>query len=53
MRRGRGGGKGEKTVPEPDSNGAVMFEEFFTAGLRMPLHPVLVDILLKFQVQLH
>jgi hypothetical protein len=26
---------------------------FFTAGLRMPLHPVLTDILLKFQVQLH
>jgi hypothetical protein len=26
---------------------------FFTAGLRMPLHPDLTDILLKFQVQLH
>jgi hypothetical protein len=26
---------------------------FFTAGLRMPPHPVLSDILLKFQVQLH
>jgi hypothetical protein len=30
-----------------------VFEEFFTIGLRMPLHPVLSDILLKFQVQLH
>jgi hypothetical protein len=26
---------------------------FFTIGLRMPPHPVLADILLKFQVQLH
>jgi hypothetical protein len=26
---------------------------FFTAGLHMPLHPVLVDILCKFHVQFH
>jgi hypothetical protein len=31
----------------------VVFEDFFTDGLRMPLHPVLLDILHKFQVQLH
>jgi hypothetical protein len=30
-----------------------MFEEFFAAGLRMPPHPVLTDILVKFRVQLH
>jgi hypothetical protein len=30
-----------------------VFEEFFTAGPRMPPHPMLSDILLKFQVQLH
>jgi hypothetical protein len=42
---------GEEIVPKP--NQAVEFEEFFTAGLRMPSHLVLSDILLKFQVQLH
>jgi hypothetical protein len=31
----------------------MVFEEFFSAGLRMPQHPVLPDILLKFQVELH
>jgi hypothetical protein len=31
----------------------VVFDEFFTIGLRMPPHPVLFDILLKFQVQIH
>jgi hypothetical protein len=32
---------------------AIVFEEFFTAGLRMPPHQVLVDMLLKLQVQLY
>jgi hypothetical protein len=36
---------GAKTVPEPNT--------FFVAGLCMPLHPALADILLHFQVQLH
>jgi hypothetical protein len=40
----------EETIPEPSANKVVVFEEFFTAGLRMPPHPVLSDILLKFQV---
>jgi hypothetical protein len=31
----------------------MVFDDFFTAGLRMPPHPVLVDILRKFRVQLH
>jgi hypothetical protein len=43
----------EKTVLEPQSDEAMVFEEFFTAGLRMPPHLVLSYILLKFQVQLH
>jgi hypothetical protein len=43
----------EEIVPEPNSDEAVVFEEFFTAGLRMPPHHVLTEILLKFQVQLH
>jgi hypothetical protein len=30
-----------------------VFEEFFAVGLRMPPHRVLIEILLKFRVQLH
>jgi hypothetical protein len=43
----------EETVPEPNGDEVVVFVEFFTAGLRMPPHPVLSDILLKFQVQIY
>jgi tRNA A37 threonylcarbamoyladenosine synthetase subunit TsaC/SUA5/YrdC len=43
----------DETVPEPNGDEAVVFEEFFTTGIRMPPHPVLADILLKFQVQIH
>jgi hypothetical protein len=38
-----------KTVPEPDSNEAIVYEDFFIAGLRMPLLPALANMLLKFQ----
>jgi hypothetical protein len=41
------------SVPDPRANKAMVFEDFFTVGLHMPPHPVLVDILHKFQVQLH
>jgi hypothetical protein len=44
---------GEETVLEPVDDEAVMFEEFFTMRLRMPPHPALTKILLKYQVQLH
>jgi hypothetical protein len=44
---------GQETIPEPHLDEVVIFEEFFTAGLRMPPHPVLADILLKFQIQIH
>jgi hypothetical protein len=43
----------EETVLEPQLDEAVVFEEYFSAGLRMPPHPVLANILLKFQVQIH
>jgi hypothetical protein len=42
---------GEETALELHPDEAVVFEEFFSAGLRMPPHPMLTDILLKFQVQ--
>jgi hypothetical protein len=41
-----------EVVPDPGNDEAVVFE-FFAAGLRMPPQPVLIDILLKFRVQLH
>jgi hypothetical protein len=44
---------GEEVVPDPGDDEAVVFEEFFAAGLRMPPQLALTDILLKFQLQLH
>jgi hypothetical protein len=44
---------GAESVPKPQADEAIVFEDFFTARLCMPPHPVLVDILHKFQVQLH
>jgi hypothetical protein len=50
---GEGRVPGAETVPEPDSDEAVVYEDFFVAGLRMPPHPTLADILLKFPTRLH
>jgi hypothetical protein len=50
---GMGHEPGEETVLEAHSDKAVIFEEFFAAGLRMTPRPILTDILLKVQVQLH
>jgi hypothetical protein len=44
---------GEEVVPEPADDEAIIFEEFFTAGLRMSPQPVLTDILVKFHMRLH
>jgi PKD repeat protein len=44
---------GAETVWESNNDEVVVYEEFFVAGLRMPPHPTLADILIKFQVQLH
>jgi hypothetical protein len=44
---------GIESVPAPREDEAVVFEDFFIAGLRIPPHPVLLSILHKFQVQLH
>jgi hypothetical protein len=40
---------GEETVPEPNTNVVVVFEEIFAAGLQMPPHPTFMKILLKFR----
>jgi hypothetical protein len=42
-----------EAIPEPDNDEAIVYEDFFVPGLRMPPHPTLVDILLHFQAQLH
>jgi orotate phosphoribosyltransferase len=39
--KGHGRLPGAKTVPTPRANEAVVFEDLFTTGLRMPPHPVL------------
>jgi hypothetical protein len=43
----------EETVPEPNPDEDVVFEEFFAVGLWMPSYHVLSDILPKFQVQIY
>jgi dimeric dUTPase (all-alpha-NTP-PPase superfamily) len=40
-------------VPELESDKAVVFEELFVAGLHMPSHTALAEILMKFKVQIH
>jgi hypothetical protein len=50
---GYGQAPSTESVSEPRANEVVVFEEFFAAGLRMPPHPVLVDILHKFRVLVH
>jgi hypothetical protein len=44
---------GEEVVLDSADDEAIIFEEFFAAGLRMPPQLVLTDILVKFRVQLH
>ena len=36
---------GENTVPLPEANEVVVFKSFMTAGLRFPLHKMLVEVL--------
>jgi hypothetical protein len=43
--KGYGRPPGVESVPAPRAGEAIVFEDFFTAGLCMPPHPVLVDIL--------
>jgi hypothetical protein len=44
---------GTETMLEPNGDEAVVYKDFFIAGLRMHPHPTLADILLHFQAQLH
>ena len=42
-----------ETVAHPRADEVVVFRDLFTAGLRMPLDPVVVDIFWLFKVFLH
>jgi hypothetical protein len=44
---------GAESIPNPHEDEAVVVEDFSATSLRMPPHPVLLDILCKFRVQLH
>jgi hypothetical protein len=44
---------GVETVLKPNNDEAVVYEDFFVAGLHMPPHPPLADILLHSQAQMH
>jgi hypothetical protein len=39
-------------VPEPEGE-LVVFEAFFTAGLRLPAHRFVAEVLQRFEVQVH
>jgi hypothetical protein len=41
-----------EVILEPADDEVVVFDEFFTAGLRMPPRPSLINIMLKFRIQL-
>jgi hypothetical protein len=43
---------GAEEVPEPEGE-LVVFEAFFTAGLRLPAHRFVAEVLRKFEVQVH
>jgi hypothetical protein len=44
---------GAEIVLEPSGNEAIMYKDFLIAGLCMPRHPALADILLHFYAQLN
>jgi hypothetical protein len=43
---------GAKEVPEPEGE-FIVFEVFFTAGLRLPAHRFVAEVLQRFEVQVH
>jgi hypothetical protein len=51
--KGDGRAPGEETMSEPQQDEVVIFEDYIIVRLHMPPHPVLVEILMKFKIQLH
>jgi hypothetical protein len=44
---------GEETITKPENDEVVVFKSFFKAGLRFPLHEMIVDVLENFEIYLH
>jgi hypothetical protein len=44
---------GENTLPLHEANEVVVFRSFMKAGLRFPLHKMLVIVLKTFEIYLH
>jgi hypothetical protein len=44
---------GENTIPLPEVDEVVVFKSFMKAGLRFPLHKMLVEVLNRFEIYLH
>jgi hypothetical protein len=44
---------GENTVPLLEANEVVVFKSFMKAGLRFPMHTMLVEVLNTFEIYLH
>ena len=42
-----------QTSARPEADEVVVFRDFFTAGLRFPLDPAIVDIFRFFKVYMH
>jgi hypothetical protein len=44
---------GENIIPLSEKNEVMVFQSFMKAGLRFPLHKMLVEVLKKFEIFLH
>jgi hypothetical protein len=44
---------GKETTPKPRKNESVVFRDFFTAGLRLPVSKKFADILAAYNIQIH
>ena len=49
---GVGWAPGAEKVPEPEGE-LIVFEAFFAIGLRLPTHRFVVEVLRRFEVQVH
>jgi hypothetical protein len=49
---GVGRAPGAKEIPEPKGK-LIVFEAFFAAGLHLPAHRFVVEVLRRFEVQVH
>jgi hypothetical protein len=44
---------GKETTPKPRKNESIVFRDFFTTGLRLPVSKKFADILADYNVQIH